>query len=143
MVGDLKQIPATNRIGPSSAGLTHKGGSCQRKSTGSPGGQGNSVHSQPSDSKALSFLCNPVKRDINGQVHHPGTLSRGQRHREPAVCCYRGEEAAWHIPVPVEGQAEENGGPKCSTSLCAEVVHGHCTSTSLCFLYFLTFVLFH
>lgn len=31
MVGDLKQIPATNRIGPSSAGLTHKGGSCQNE----------------------------------------------------------------------------------------------------------------
>lgn len=31
MVGDLKQIPATNMIGPSSAGLTRKGGSCQNE----------------------------------------------------------------------------------------------------------------
>lgn len=74
---------------------------------------------------------------------HPGTLLGSQGYREPAVCCYRGEEAAWHISVPVEGQAEENDNPKGSMSLCAEVVHGHCTSTPLCFLYLLTLVLFH
>jgi len=116
--GDLKQIPDANRIGPSSAGLTHKARSCQNedgsRARSAPSGQGSSARSQSSDSKALSLLPNPGKRDIKGRTHLPQDPSWEAKGKQ-SLWSADGEGRARHAPG--QGWLEEGDGPEGSTLL--------------------------
>lgn len=68
-------------------------------------------------------------REAKGTESLQFVATEGKRQLGTYQCLWKGRQRKMVVPNAAHH--------------CAEVVHGHCTSTSLCFLYFLTFVLFH
>lgn len=105
MTVDLKQIPDANRIGPSSAGLTHKGGSGQ-KEAGSrarrvPVGEGALPAASPLIPKPSPSALIWGKETSKGKFICPGTaLGKPRANRAYRLPTERGR--ARHMPR--EGQ---------------------------------------
>lgn len=130
MTVDLKQIPDANRIGPSSAGLTHKGGSGQ-KEAGSrarrvPGGEGALPAASPLIAKPSPSALIWGKETSKGKFICPGTaLGKPRANRAYRLPTERGRTR--HMP-------REGDGPEGSTLLRAEAMQGSNTSTPPHFL---------